>query len=119
MYKNFRVGKLKYVANKRGGIGKHILVDVMEYCVNRSGGEYESHPTYNLWISFDDKYDISSSDVGRWCEVGFYIQSFREKDLHEHYSTVLSMRSFRFLETDEEAVAEARRISESILTHKQ
>ena len=112
MYKNFRVGKLKYVTSKR--IGKqYILIDAKEFCQDANSNEY--YANYNLWILVDENTLITRSDVGRFCEVGFYVQSFRQKDLNNTYDNVFSMKSFRFLESEPEAETVAKRISKSIL----
>ncbi len=112
MYKNFRVGRIKYVTSKR--IGKqYILIDARESCQDASGNHY--YACYNLFILVDEGTEITRSDVGRFCEVGFYVQSFRNKDLNNTYDNVFSMKSFRFLDSEQEAETVAKRISKSIL----
>ena len=112
MYKNYRVGKIKYVTSKR--VGKPLmLIDAKEYCQDASGNGYWAN--YNLCILIDENTEITRSDVGRFCEVGFYIQSFRLKDLNATYENVFSMKSFRFLDSEQEAEQVAKRISKSII----
>jgi len=111
MYKQYRVGKIKYVTNKRLG-NPHILLDAWEHCLDTQGAGYVA--TYNLWIALDDKTDITRDDVGRFCEVGFYTQSFRVRDMNDSYNTVLSLRSFKFLMDEDEAVLRAIEIRKSI-----
>jgi hypothetical protein len=76
MNKNYRVGRIKYYAKQttgpRGIIPAAILLDIIEWCGVRWSG-------YNLWVSVDEKHEVSQDDVGSWAEVGFYIKgSFRE-----------------------------------------
>lgn len=111
MYKNYRVGSIKYVSNKRLG-KQYIILNAMESCVDKSGEPYTA--TYNLWVAVDSETVITRADVGRFCEVGFYIQSFRIKDVDAAYDTILTMKSFRFFDSEEEAKEAANQISKSI-----
>jgi hypothetical protein len=94
MDKNFRVGRVKHVARDR----KNILLDVIEYC-NEDDGSVRP-VNYNLWIYFDTKWDkhVSKDLLGKYVVVGFYMQSFRNKDLSDSFNTVLTCRFFNEIE---------------------
>lgn len=111
MYKNYRVGRIKYVSSKKSG-RQILLLDAIESCTEMHGSEYIAR--YNLCVVVSENIIVTRSDVGRFCEVGFYIQSFRVKDLDAAYDTILSMKSLRFFADEEEAVAVAVQISKSI-----
>jgi hypothetical protein len=98
MNKNYRVGKIKFYAKstmgERGLIAPAILLQILEWCGSRWS-------TYNIWVSVDDKHDVSRADVGSWAEVGFYIKgSFREKS--GLITTELKMRHLTILGGDAE-----------------
>jgi hypothetical protein len=112
MYKNLRVGKIKYVTSRRIGT-TNILLDAWECCFSGNSDPYTSR--YNLWLVVPDEIKVGKDDVGKFCEVGFYIQSFRQKDMNASYDTILTLKSLKFIETEEEAVNTSKRISQSIL----
>lgn len=92
MYKNFRVGVIKYFQKSKSGKDS-ILVEVVEPCDGSSGRYYA---TYNLLVEFDDRYkaEVEDSDVGSWILFGFYIQSFKNGT---SYVTVLRLRHFELI----------------------
>lgn len=96
MYKNFRVGVIKYF--QKGAVRDSILVEVVEPCYGTTGNYYA---TYNLFVEFDDKYkaDVEYSNVGDWILFGFYIQSFKSEN---GFTTILRLRHFeRMLDNKE------------------
>jgi hypothetical protein len=91
MYKNHRIGKVKFYQSRGRGKSAYILVDILEYCLDQDGSPYWA--TYNLHLEVGDKFDsmLSRDSVGQWFNLGFYIQSYRIKDT-PHYDTVLKMK---------------------------
>lgn len=89
MYKNFRVGVIKYFQKSKSGKDS-MLIEVVEPC-HGSAGKY--YATYNLHVEFDEKYqaEVEHSAVGSWVLFGFYIQSFKT---HSYYTTVLRLRHY-------------------------
>lgn len=102
MYKNFRVGLVKYFNKGDGVRPDHLLVEVIESCVGESGNYYAS---YNLSIEVDKRFadTISLSSVGRWVLVGFYIQSFKAES---GFTTVLKLRHYEELNDNNTTIIE-------------
>lgn len=88
MDKNFRIGKVKRVADDRS----KILVDVMEMCNGTDSKVYQAN--YNLWLHFDKEWGsaVSKNLTGQYVVFGFYMQSFRNKDLNDSFETILTCR---------------------------
>lgn len=100
MYKNFRVGRVKYLNESSG-----ILVEVIELCLG-STGEYFA--TYNLYLDIDSKFapKVEYTSVGDWVLVGFYIQSFRNGP---SFNTSLRLRHYeKMLPNNKEVSVEIR-----------
>jgi hypothetical protein len=116
MNKNLRVGRVKFVSPRLGGAAPNVLIDIHEECIDNFGKPYVSH--YNLYILVkdSDKFKVGRDDVGRFCEVGFYLQSFRKKDMQATYDNVLELKSLVWLKNETEAKERALLISKSILT---
>lgn len=93
MYKNFRVGVIKYFQRATRADKNSILVEMVEAC-NGSEGEYFA--TYNLCIEVDERFapDLDMTCVGKWVLIGFYMQSFRTE---KAFSTVLKLRHYEEL----------------------
>lgn len=114
MYKNWRVGQIKYVPPLRKGKFNWVLVDVFEWCESRDGKPYVNMPRYNIWVYFDTtKFHITQHNKGNWMEFGFYIQAFRNNNLAEEYDNVLTMKHTNII-SESEAVKSAQRIYKSI-----
>ena len=96
MYKNFRVGRVKYINDVAG-----ILIEVLESCIG-SDGEYFA--TYNLYLDVDSKFvpKVEYTNVGDWVLFGFYIQSFRTGS---NFSTSLKLRHYEKLISNNREVA--------------
>lgn len=96
MYKNFRVGLIKFFQKGTGGRDS-MLIEVVEYCNGTDGGYYS---TYNLFVEFDDKYraEVEYTSVGSWVLFGFYIQSF--KNSNGGFNTILRLRHFDPVSTE-------------------
>jgi hypothetical protein len=111
MDKNFRVGKVKHISSDK----KHILIDVTEYCNEDDNTVKPAY--YNLWIYIDNKWErfIKKSLLGRYVVVGFYIQSFRNKDLSDSFETVLTCRFINEIEDKSTADLLSLDLSESRL----
>lgn len=90
MYKNFRVGILKYHKRGENGSNDSALIESIESCYGSSGSYYSS---YNLYVDVDKKFSekISMSSVGKWVLFGFYIQSFRNDS---SFTTSLKLRHY-------------------------
>jgi hypothetical protein len=97
MYKNFRVGVVKYYDKGVNGKPDHILVEAIESC-NGSDGVYFS--SYNLLLEVDRKFapDLTLASVGRWILFGFYIQSFFDNDANK-FVTTLKLRHYEELDS--------------------
>lgn len=91
MYKNYRVGRVKFHQAKGRGKSSYILVDVLEHCLDADGNTYWA--TYNLHMEVGDKFEqmLSRESVGQWFTIGFYIQAYRVKNT-PHYDTVLKIK---------------------------
>lgn len=102
MYKNFRIGVVKYHNRGVSGAPSTILVEVVESC-NGVAGTYFA--TYNLNIEIDRRYaeNINASCVGRWILFGFYVQSFRSQD---GFVTALKLRHYEELDGETQATIE-------------
>lgn len=111
MDKNFRVGRVTHISADRS----HILIDVMETCYLDDGTH--TIKSYNLWIYVDSKWSkfISKAILGRYVVVGFYIQSFRNKDKSDSFDTVMVCRFFKEIDDQESAEILSLEISESNL----
>jgi hypothetical protein len=112
MDKNFRVGKVVFISAKRGERA-HILVDCSEMCNTDDGGIDTAH--YNLWIYIPDawKHRISSDLIGRYVAFGFYMQSFRDKDVPNSYTTVLACKFINVIDSEQMAKSLAIDLMES------
>ena len=88
MDKNFRIGRIKRVSNDRC----NVLIDVIEMCNGTDGEVYSAN--YNLWLYFDKEWkNVVSKDLtGKYVVFGFYMQSFRKKDLSDAFDTILTCR---------------------------
>jgi hypothetical protein len=93
MDKHFSVGRVKYVSQNR----KNVLIDVIEMSNNTDEGIKENR--YNLWVYFDKEWEsvVSKNLVDSHIAFGYYVQSFRNKDLSDSFNTVLSCRFFNVL----------------------
>jgi hypothetical protein len=102
MDKNFRVGKVVYISAKRGERA-HLLIDCSEMCNTDDGGIDTAH--YNLWIYIPEawKHKVSSDLIGRYVAFGFYMQSFRDKDVPNSYTTVLACKFLNVIENEQTA----------------
>jgi hypothetical protein len=111
MDKNFRIGKIKRVSDDRS----KILVDVLEMCNGSDSDVYEAH--YNLWLHFDKEWKgvVSKDLTGQWVVVGFYIQSFRDKDYSDKFDTVNTCRFLNVVPSEREARSLAIDLMESRL----
>ena len=109
MDKHFSVGKVKHVSQDRS----YILIDTNEMSL-QDDGTYKSD-TYNLWLYCgpDWRKLISKNLLGQYIAFGFYIQSFRNKDLADSYNTVLTMKFINVLPNKETADSLAVDLSES------
>ena len=108
MDKRFQVGRVKHVSQDR----QWILIDTIEIC-NGDNGRYRA--TYNLWINCGDEWRASKNLVGKYVVFGFYVQSFRNKDLSDSFSTVLTCRFLNVLPSEEVAESLAIDLAESRL----
>lgn len=110
MDKNFRVGIVRHVSSDK----RNILVDVTEYCHDDNGIRPAQ---YNLWIYCDQKWEkrVKKSLLGKYVVVGFYIQSFRNKDKSDSFSTVLTCRFLNEIEDKQTADLLSLDLSESRL----
>lgn len=118
MYKNLRVGRIKHVGSAKGTM-RWVLIEALEYCTGYNGLPYDKHPTYNLWIMFDTtKFGIDTSRLHQWGLFGFYIQSFRNKEAVDDYTTALTMRSFEWINDEQSALELSEKVSKSILNFK-
>ena len=99
MYKNFRVGKIKFFQPKVEAAPPYILVDCIECCVDKDGMEYWA--TYNMWVETDKFLEVRRSSVGQWILFGFYIQAFRIND--RSYSNSLKLRHYDVIPGEEVA----------------
>lgn len=111
MDKNFRIGKVKRVSDDRN----KILVDVMEMCKGTDDLTYQAH--YNLWIYFDKEWKgvVSKDLTGQYIVFGFYMQSFRNKDLSDSFETVLTCRFLNVIPDEDVARSLAIDLMESRL----
>lgn len=93
MYKNFRVGVIKYFQTGNNSRDS-ILIEVVEPCY---GTDINYFSTYNLIVEFDERYSdmVQYTSVGSWILFGFYIQSFRKGN---SFSTILRLRHFEKLD---------------------
>jgi hypothetical protein len=96
MYKNYRVGCIKYYNKPTSNQNACILVEVVEYCIGSSGHYYAS---YNLNIEIDSRFTdmIGMHSVGKWIMFGFYIQSFK---IDNSFVTALRLRHYEEVESD-------------------
>lgn len=108
MDKRFGVGRVKHISQDR----KNILIDAIESC-NGDDGMYQA--TYNLWLYAGPewRHAVSKDLLGRYIVFGFYIQSFRNKDLADSYTTVLTCKFLNALPNREVAESLAIDLSES------
>lgn len=97
MNKNYRVGKIKFFAKAimNPPTGKPIPAAVMLKVIEFCGVRWSA---YHLWISVDDKFDITSAVVGQWAEVGFYIKGAFRDSATGRTSTELRMRHFQVID---------------------
>ena len=123
MYKNFAVGKIKYVEPVEKGKRQHILVGSVE--MTQLLDTYH-RATSNRYLYVPKEYSISRDMVNRWCLYGFYVWSNRNSDSEgnftEGYNTILTLRHFELLDDEAKANEMAFKIMESIkpiLTSKQ
>jgi hypothetical protein len=103
MYKNYRIGRIKFYQSKGRGSSAYVLVDVLEYCLDQDGVPYWA--TYNLHMEVGDKFDsmLSRESVGKWFTFGFYIQSYRVKNT-PHYDTVLKIKHLEIVPQQEDVM---------------
>lgn len=91
MNKNYRVGKIKFFAKPMMVLDRQIaaavLLNIIEWC----GVRWSS---YNLWITADDKFNVTPENVGGWAEVGFFIKGAYRDRVNGETSTELKMRHF-------------------------
>lgn len=111
MYRNFRVGKIKYISRDFSRILLHVHEETRV-----EEGRSDSLCTYNWWITVDEKfahYIRALAHVGDWCLVGVYIQSFfvSKESGHEN---VLRLRFYNPLANESEAKSTARLIMDSV-----
>lgn len=94
MNKNYRVGKVKFFAKAilNPAAGKPIPAAVMMKIIEFCGIRWSA---YHLWISVDEKFDVRSTVVGSWAEVGFYIKGAFRDSATGLTSTELRMRHFQ------------------------
>jgi hypothetical protein len=99
MDKNFRVGKIMFISKRQ-----YMLIDVIEMC-NEDDGNAIVPRSYNLWIYIDDKWksNVTNDLIGQWVAVGFYMQSFRDKDKLDSYTTVLTCRFLNKIDNEQAA----------------
>lgn len=97
MYKNYRVGCVKYFSKPTSGDNAYMLVDVIEYC-NGSMGYY--YASYNLYVEVDKRFSdrVGMHSVGKWIMFGFYIQSFK---MDNSFVTALRLRHYEELDSSE------------------
>lgn len=95
MYKNFRIGIVKFYKKGENGSNDSALIESIESCYGTSGSYYAS---YNLYVDIDKKFSdkINMSSVGKWVLFGFYIQSFRGVS---GFTTALKLRHYEELES--------------------
>lgn len=74
MYKNFRVGVIRYFARGKNGAPDNILVECYESCHGASGQYFAK---YNIYVEVDYRFcdGLNSASVGKWIMFGFYIKS--------------------------------------------
>lgn len=103
MYKNYRIGRIKFYQSKGRGNSAYVLVDVLEYCLDSEAIPYWA--TYNLHMEVGDKFDsmLSRESVCKWFHIGFYIQSFRVKNT-PHYDTVLKIKHLEMVPQQEDVI---------------
>lgn len=94
MYKNYRVGCIKYYNKPHRGNNSYMLVDVIEYCHGSSGDYYAS---YNWHVEVDHRFaeEIGMHSVGKWIMFGVYVQSFKADN---SFVTALRLRHYEELE---------------------
>lgn len=109
MDKRFSVGRVKHVSQDR----KYVLIDTMEMS-RQDDGTYKTD-TYNLWLYFGSEWRrmVSKNLLGQYIAFGFYIQSFRNKDLADSYTTVLTCKFLNVLPSKEIAKSLGVDLSES------
>lgn len=109
MDKRFAVGRVKHVSQDR----KHLLIDTMEMSY-QDDGSYKTD-TYNLWLYCGPEWksSVSKNLLGHYIVFGFYIQSFRNKDLADSYTTVLTCKFLNALPNRETAISLGIDLSES------
>ena len=97
MYKNYRVGCVKYYQNPVNGSCAYILVDTIEWCIGTEDTYYSS---YNLYVEVDQRFSerIGIQSVGKWILFGFYIQSFKSDN---NFTTALRLRHYEELNGNE------------------
>jgi hypothetical protein len=97
MYKNYRVGVIKYYNKGKEGSQDSILVEVIESCNGASGSYFAS---YNLYLEVDKRFasNLDMSSVGKWVLIGFYIQSFRSQNA---FDTSLKLRHYEEIESND------------------
>jgi hypothetical protein len=107
MYKNFRVGVVKYFSKAKPNEGKppHLLIEVIEVCDGVTGRYYS---TYNLYVEVDRRFSerVGIASVGRWILFGFYVQSF--KDESRDYITTLKLRHYDEIDDDNRTIIAIR-----------
>lgn len=94
MYRNYRVGKIKYFKKAKEDNPAAILLQVIEFCGRRWS-------TYHLWINVSDRFIVKSDDLNKWVLVGFYLKSFMDSSAYTQYNTSLKMRHFELLGQDD------------------
>lgn len=102
MYKNFRVGLVKFYEFGKDGAPDHLVVKCIEMCYGDSGVYFS---TYLLYIEINKSFakDLSLSSIGRWVLIGFYIQSFFGTTGNV---TTLKLRHYEELSSDEDVRVE-------------
>lgn len=129
MYKNYSVGKVKYVDSKRTSKMRHVLIGSIELCRSENyaitekstelideddqiNGIYEASRNHHVF--FDDSYDIRRDMVDKWVLYGYYLWSNRDKDKASSYRNLMTMRYFEILDDKEIAKRVALEIMDSI-----
>lgn len=94
MFKNFRVGNVKYYDKGTHNKPGYLFIEVIEEC---NGQREVYYATYNLYIEIDRRYTglIDSSCVGKWIMFGFYVQSFYDG---KNFYTLNKIRHYEEIE---------------------
>lgn len=109
MDKRFAVGRVKHVSQDR----KNVLIDTMEMSL-QDNGTYKTD-TYNLWLycGLEWRKLVSKNLLGQYIVFGYYLQSFRNKDLADSYNTILTCKFLNVLPNLETAKSLGVDLSES------